>query len=309
VVIELALGLCNLACTHDTEVAAYIMDRLFCNGVFPAELPAAAFLAFQPGTGALVSVATDGIVRLVDLPGGGDDAGGAAPGAVVAIRELHDLRYKMWYKRDRARSAARRAAPAVALAALSPDGLWLAASVHGRVQLLGLASHRVVAQLAPAAEHSPLAALAFTADAAAVVAVAACNRVAAFSVPGGQPTEWTQRHAGSLPHRLLDLPGPVAGVAGSPAGAAAVLLFSPHAVCHVDMSKAPGQEAAGGRKRRARGAAAASPPGLNCRALYCADPVLLVQPVGRGEVLVVERAWEEVWRGLPPPLYRHRYGT
>ena len=25
--------------------------------------------------------------------------------------------------------------------------------------------------------------------------------------------------------------------------------------------------------------------------------------------LQVERTWEDVWRGLPAPAYRHRYGT
>jgi U3 small nucleolar RNA-associated protein 4 len=290
----------------------------------PADLPPAAHLAFQPGSNALVCTAVDGTVRLVRLPA--DDAqDGAADGApaeaaaqragevVHTIRELHDLRYRMWYKRDRGRSAARRAAPALGqgLAALSPDGRWLAAAVRGRVHLLCLNTHRVAAQLPPAGEPAALTALGFTGDGSRVVVATAANQVATYDVPSGQPSEWTRLYSGALPPRLLALPGPIAGLAANPAAPADVLLFSPEAVCHVDFGRAPGGEPGGGKRRagRERGARAPTPAGRNCRALYCADPVLHVQYLGAGEVLVVERAWAEVWRGLPPPLHRHRYGT
>jgi hypothetical protein len=37
--------------------------------------------------------------------------------------------------------------------------------------------------------------------------------------------------------------------------------------------------------------------------------VLAVAWISAREVLVVERAWADARRALPPPLYRHRYGT
>ena len=40
-VVQLVLGLCRLAMTQDTELAAYILDDLFKTGVFPARLPPA----------------------------------------------------------------------------------------------------------------------------------------------------------------------------------------------------------------------------------------------------------------------------
>jgi len=261
---------------------------------------------------------------VLHIPEPNDEKQGAssppAPATVQhTIRELHDLRYKMWYKRDRARSAARRFMPAVDLAAWSPDGEWLAVAVRGRIHLVALSSHRIAAQL-PASvgadQHAAtyITALGFTPDSSIITVVTSMNQVTAFDVPGGELTEWSQRHGAALPRRILTLPGPVNGIANSPAGPRAVLLFSPEALCHVDFA-APitNPELTRAKKRRQRegdvASVRATPAGENLRAVYCKDPVLYVEAVGEKEILVVERAWADVWKGLAPPLYRHRYGS
>lgn len=310
--------------------------------VLPADFPPASHLFFLPENDDLVAVAADGIVRVVSMLGTdkqptsvGDvsddekiekidteqeesdldqdeDKKEISAAAVHTIRDLHDLRYKMWYKRDRARSAARRAAPAVELAALSPDGRFLAAAVHGRVQLLPLKGHKIAAAIPPPAEHTPLAALGFTPDGGSLIIVTAANQMVAYQIPTGVPAEWSVQHPPeALPRRFLTLPGPVHGMAASPAGPSSVLLFSCDAVCHVDLA-APVSPEPSGKKRRQRDSAAvrtATPAGENCRALYCSDPVLHVGGLGGGDVVVVERPWREVHAGLAPPMYRHRYGT
>lgn len=280
----------------------------------PSDLPPATHLAFVAQTGNLVSAAADGTVRVLQFPSGSANGGGASEGVTVqsTIRDVHDLRYKLWYRRDRARSAARRLAPAIDLLTLSPDGQWMVASVRGRVQVVSVTTHRIVAQLPPLGEHATLAALGCTPDSSAVAVVTTTNQVASYQLPGGQPTEWTQRNAGSLPRRVLTLPGPVTGVACSPSGPGSVLLFSQEAVCHVDFNAPVTPELPSSKRKREKKSAAtqtATPEGENLRALYCSDPVLHVEAVGPREVLVVERPWTEVWKSLAPPMYRHRYGT
>ena len=292
----------------------------------PSDFPPAVYLFFQPEAEVLVAVAVDGTVRLVSLPSAAsavvvvgkeeEDDTPSSPTAQVlhTIRELHDLRYKMWFKRDRARSTARRAVPGVDLAALSPDGKLLAASVRGRVQLVPLTGHRIAAAIPPQTENVPLTALGFTPSGDALIMVTAANQVVAYQVPSGAPAEWTQKNPPeALPKRVLTLPGPVVGIAASPVGPSAVLLFSSEAVCHLDLA-APVPVEPSGKKRRHRkdGPAAvrtATPAGENCRALYCLDPVLHVQKLADGEVVVVEKSWSDVHRGLAAPMYRHRYGT
>lgn len=164
----------------------------------PADLPPASHLAFVPGaaggSSSLVACALDGTVRVVDLSahsGGAAGAAGAAdegddppaaaqqqqqhPGGVLVIRDIHNLRHKMWAKRERHKSAARRLAPALDLLSASPDGRWLAVAARQRVHLVDLRAARPSAvQLPPPCDPPrPITALAFTADSATLLAAAA----------------------------------------------------------------------------------------------------------------------------------------
>lgn len=80
-------------------------------------------------------------------------------------------------------------------------------------------------------------------------------------------------------------------------------------VCHINFSKPVPTEPKNKKRRREREVRMATPAGQNCRALYCNEPVLHVQFLDNRSLLVVERSWNEVWKGLAPPMYRHRYGT
>jgi U3 small nucleolar RNA-associated protein 4 len=302
------------------------------------DFPPAFDLYFKGGQGeesTLVALAADGTVRLLTMPShpsgttlhrrkdedseeDDEEKEVLAASLVHTIRELHDLRYKMWYKRDRARTTARKAVPLVEIAAISPDGRLLAVAVRGRVQLLPLDGNKITASIPPPADHVPLTALGFTPDSASLVMVTASTHVVAYQMPSGAPTEWSQEHPPeALPKRVLSFPGPVFGVAVSPTGPSAVLLYSSDAVCHVDFAATLPSEpsSSGRRKRRQREREAgnatrtATPAGENCRALYCSDPVLYVEALVGREVVVVERSWSDVYRNMAAPMYRHRYGT
>ncbi len=303
----------------------------------PPGVPPAAHLLFRPGgaPGArreLLAVAADGAVRVLRLPADADadaaNADNAADGAPAPVAELthtfpqlHELRWKMWAKRDRLRSAARRAWPAAEAPAASPDGRWLAAGARGRVALVDLAAggHRPPALLpAPPGGLPPLGALAFSADGTLLLAAPArpaAGPPAVYDVAAGAATAWSTALAAAPPARLAALPGPLAGAAFAPVPGppASLLLHSSGALCHLDAARPLGAEPGGSgaaKRRRARGGARdAAAPGLNGRALRATDPVLAVAWISAREVLVVERAWADARRALPPPLYRHRYGT
>jgi hypothetical protein len=171
---------------------------------------------------------------------------------------------------------------------------------------------------APPGGLPPLGALAFSADGALLLAAPArpaAGPPAVYDVAAGAATEWSAALAAAPPARLAALPGPLAGAAFAPAPGppASLLLHSAGALCHLDAARPLGAEPGGSgaaKRRRVRGGARdAAAPGLNGRALRAADPVLAVAWLSAGEALVVERPWADARRALPPPLYRHRYGT
>lgn len=316
----------------------------------PAELPPASHLAFLPGGSvSLVACALDGTLRIVhhggpegDAGGGSDPqdqgdstaAAGAAGGNVHVIRDIHNLRHKVWAKRDRHRSAARRFAPAVDLMAVSPDGRWLALAARQRAYLLDLHSPKPSAtQLPPASDPpAPFTALAFSADSSLLLAASAAApanppkvaipragtgcQLTVYDVATGQHSEWAQAHGQELSQHLRACQGPVRGISSCPTAPCSFLLFSHAVLFHVDTSKPlslnPYSLVAGGGKRRrgpSRPLQTTTPAGENCRQLLAEDPLLHVQHLGGGAVLVVERPWADVWAHLPAPVYRHRYGT
>lgn len=171
---------------------------------------------------------------------------------------------------------------------------WLAAVVRQRVHVLSLATHKLAHSLPPLAESQPpITAVAFTADSSMVVVAASTHQVAAYSLASGQPTEWTQQHAGSLPSKLLRMPGIISSITSCPAAPSSLFLSSSQACCHLDMGQPLEGEQGQGRKRRRsahKPVLASEPPGVNCRMIYCSDPVLSAAYLGPEALLVVSFA-------------------
>lgn len=310
-------------------------------GSLKGSLPPAAFLTFRPGhPSVLIAVAPDGLVRIVDT---------RDPQKQSTIRDLHDLRFKMWYKRDRSRSQARRLAPAITLCKVSPfDGKWLAAVVRNRIYLLDLDTNKISSQIlfsggsseqrgtSNTAANMPhaneqVASIAFSKwNGTQVLLVCTTrNHVSMYDCATGQPTAWTLKHpADSMPSRLVNFPGPIIGIVPIPRDEddATVVLYSNHAMCHIDFSVPLSNEPSAGReltamerrakprreyqeKQREEFQDLEPPTGENCRIVRNLNPILHVAKVGDGELLVVERSWAEVMANIAAPLYRHRFGT
>lgn len=105
-----------------------------------------------------------------------------------------------------------------------------------------------------------------------------------------------------------------------------LLVSSPGGLCHVDMTapltppvttKRPRhrpqhQQGSGqlqGSAQQQHGVDPRSACGVNGRLLLLENPCLLVGYWGPGQALMVEKPWADVLQQLPPPLYRHRYGS
>lgn len=175
-----------------------------------------------------------------------------------------------------------------------------------------------------ASEASPVTALEFSQDGSLLAVANAADQVAAYSVSSRAPTEWSAEHWGALGKLLGKLlpgtirglsfrPAPAAAGAAAAAGPASVLLHSAGALCHVDMTAPLSTDALSGKRRRGpakpRAGAEATAAGLNGRVLPLESPCLFLGFIGPSSALLVEKPWEEVLAELPPPLYRHRYGT
>lgn len=178
---------------------------------------------------------------------------------------------------------------------------WLAAVVRQRVHVLSLSTHKLVYSLPLLAEpQPPITAVTFTADSSLLVAAASTHQIAAYSLSTGQPTDWTQRHLGSLPSKLLKMPGTIISITSCPHAPDSLFLASSQACCHVDMAQPleSNAEQEQGRKRRRsahKPVLSSEPPGCNCRMIYCADPVLHAAYLGPEALLVVSGCCSALW--------------
>ena len=180
----------------------------------PEEVSAASKVAFintnddDDDCSFVVCSLKDGLIHVVTRLGLEDGAFKLG----YTIRDVHDLRYKLWAKRDRNKNSARQAAPVVEHLVPSPDGRWLAVVSRQRIMLVSTESHRIATQMTPLGDQAPIVALDFSSDSTSLVVVSSNNTLSVFDVVSGQPTEWTKKYADALMQRLKMIPGNVMGV-------------------------------------------------------------------------------------------------
>ena len=311
----------------------------------PENLSSIVFLCFTDGTKndenhhVLMALSLDGNIKLITLRNSSSDGMSTSAGTprdpeeksatVQNIRIIHDLRYKMWLKRDRTKTMARRMMPLVdpKLTAYNPKTNMLAVMVHGRIQVVSMQSQHLVIQIPPpVSDSNNVTALGFTSDGSILIAAVAKEPyLFAFEMPSGMPTKWLEQNMDVLSQKLsLGLPGPIRNIAPSPLSSKCVLLQSSHAVCYLDLDaplQSPDDRREHKRQYRPKKLASSTgtsfnvkmppsmPPGQNCRFLYSSNPLLFIKGIETHEIIAVERPWKDVHQHLPPPLYRHRYGS
>lgn len=220
-------------------------------------------------------------------------------------------------------TAADAAQPAVSSLAVSPDGSWLAAAAGANVELVSLGADGAMSHAGPllllsdadaGAGVAPVTSLAFSSDSSLLAVATASDVLAAYSVATRAPTLWSSEHAEPLGRLLGLLPGVVERLSFCPgAGAPSMLVQSAGGLCHVDLDAPVSADVLSSKRRRGpvrqRPGAAAAAAGLNGRVLPLDSPCLFLGYLSPSAALLVERPWEEVIASLPPPLYRHRYGS
>ncbi len=209
--------------------------------------------------------------------------------------------------------------PAVSCMAASPDGRTLAVATPTGVELLATPGLTVLRRLLLLGEPAPVTVLAFSPNSRFVAVGTAANGVTAYSSETGAPTAWSTRNGAALAELLQSLPGSVSGLSfrPTPEQPLSLLVHSPGGLCHIDMSAPlPGQAAPpssakerGARAKRGPGPEPAAELGRNGRLLRLQHSCLLLAHVSPSEALLLEKPWQDVLQELPPPLYRHRYGT
>jgi len=332
----------------------------------PSDLPPAAHLAFissseEGGEETLVMCTHTGIIHTLK-PSNNEDDDEDEPTIMAmdqTIKEIHNLRYKLWAKRDRGSNASRHAAPTVEKLTVSPDGRWLAVATRQRVVLLNLSTHTITAQFTPTSSVSgsgggivaaggdvntqhqqqhqaaPATALAFASDSKTLIAIDALKRVAMYDVHGGQPTPWSAENLPALTYKLSSvIPGRVVGISSRPGKSESLVLYGTSGLIHLDLKrqltdgnihqndddndedKSHSHSGGKGQGKRKRGRDKPVEPHLksNTRGhngrfvAWSSSAVVFVDFLSDKDVLLVEKPWEEIWRGVAPPLYRKRYG-
>jgi hypothetical protein len=288
--------------------------------------------AFSADSSLLFAVTGQGTVVAVD----------AVTGAVLALQQLAAASGGSGAKKQQHPqqqqqvwcSAMGWAMPRASAMAASPNGQLLAVATARGVELLSAADGasllQPLRQLSLLGEPSAITAVQFNATSRIIAVATAGNSLTAYDVSTGLPTQWSLQHQDLVGELMQQLPGSIEGLsfkpcadskAGQEGSTACVLAYSAGGFCHLDLEQPllPAQQevryGADGQplkpRRRPHGTAVspASAAGRNGRLLQLDASCLLVGHCSRGEVLLLEKPWQEVLQGLLPPVYRHRYGT
>lgn len=218
--------------------------------------------------------------------------------------------------------------------AVSPDGQWLATTDdHRRTHVFNLdaVSYHCVLPSFPQPAH----ALVFDTNAPSVLVLAlADNTLQVYDVEARTFPAWSRALAGALPPRFTGLHDPVLGaafdVAAAPATARSVLFWGATWLCRVKLDA--GTEYGGFEKKRRWGGKqllVRPPPSVkvgganavvlgeeqkivpqqNFKLVTHYRPLLFVDFIGPGELLVVERPLVDVLAQLPPAFFKPKYGA
>ncbi len=220
--------------------------------------------------------------------------------------------------------------PPVTHLCVSTDMQWLAVAVaaahHGSLQgaarttcvcVYGLEAQRVHALLPLPADGdvaSPVAAMTFAPAGDKLLAATGSKEVLLFDLEAGTRA-WAPTGLGAaLSERLRTMPGHLRALSMDPAaGLSAVLLHTPHALCHVDLTQPLTTDApptAQKKRRRVNGTdAGTGTHGSNGRVIALEQPCLFAAYFRPGTALLIERPWEAIMRALQPPLMRKRFGV
>ncbi|KAJ3795815.1 WD40-repeat-containing domain protein [Lentinula aff. detonsa] len=207
--------------------------------------------------------------------------------------------------------------------AVSADGQWLATSDdHCRTHIFNLDSiqHHCVL---PSFSH-PAQSIAFSSsDSSLLVLAFPNNTFQIYDVETRQFPSWSRELCDNLPKRFTQIHDPIIGVAFEPpapdapsqSSARFALFWGSTWLCKINFDDGPIKSYGFSRKRRRESfkpqknnhEGLEEPKELKMITQY--RPVLFVDYMGPGELIVVERPLVDVLANLPPAYFRHKYGA
>ncbi|KAG6891409.1 hypothetical protein C0992_007188 [Termitomyces sp. T32_za158] len=195
---------------------------------------------------------------------------------------------------------------------ISPDGQWLATSDdHARTHIFNLDSiqhHSVLPTFA-----KPTQVLAFDPREPNILIMAfPDNTLQVYNVESRQFPTWGKELCNTLPRRFTHAHDPVLGVAFDAAAPRYALFWGSTWICKLSLT---GSAPRGLTKKRRRESMKASSllsiddthRDLKMIAHY--RPILYLDSLASGELVVVERPLVDVLSDLPPAYFKHKYGA
>ncbi|KAF8078360.1 WD40-repeat-containing domain protein [Lyophyllum atratum] len=203
---------------------------------------------------------------------------------------------------------------------ISPDGQWLATSDdRARTHIFNLDSiqhHSVLPSFS-----KPVQVLTFDPKRPDILIMAfPDNSLQVYNVESRQFPAWGKELCNSLPKRFTNAHDPVLGVTFDPAEASLGVRATPRYalfwgstwICKLSLNDStPG----GLNKKRRRESVKLSAPSFTddtrgeCKMITHYRPILHVDFLAGGELIVVERPLVDVLSDLPPAYFKHKYGT
>jgi U3 small nucleolar RNA-associated protein 4 len=267
-------------------------------------------MEFIPHSDSLVLFINDGTIRVVESLKN-DDAS-----SDVVIRDVHDLRYKTWFKKDEGKSSARRECPMIDVVSMSTSGQYIALTVRNRVFILSVQNRRIMTQIpsiTTVKNGGHVAAMEFLENDSVIAIATSSGEIGLFDVSSGDMCALVGQDEARM--HDLDLDSAVIGMTAASASSKSVMVYTANALCHVNfgaklLDERVEAEKLGRRPRDKKlklgyGKAAT---GRNCRVLPSQHPLLFVHYSDPNNLIVIQKPWEHVWKAKTAPLVRQTYG-
>lgn len=269
-------------------------------------------LEFIPNTHSLIVCMVDGTIKIIDSVSDTDSA-------VNTIRDIHDMRFKTWFKKDAQKSLARRECAMMDVCRVSREGEYAAVALRNRVFIISLKTRHITTQI-PSFNMKPgsvITGIEFLENDTLIAIATSKSEMGLFDVSTGDACALPGRDPSQQELHDLELETTVLGITSSPASSKSVMVYSANALCHVDFDSPLVNEAEAAMKhgrrprdKKAKRGHERAAKNRNCRVLPCEHPLLYACSVHTNNLIVVQKPWESVWRlTQSAPLVQQRYGS
>ncbi|XP_073525687.1 uncharacterized protein [Phyllobates terribilis] len=253
----------------------------------PSKLPSAWSMAFTPDSSRLIVAGRDSLIHVVD-------AGTSKLSYVLTPR-----------RKDDNNEALSPVEPPIVKMLISSNGQWLAAvNCYGDIYIFNLEIQRQH-WFIPTLDGASVTAAGFHPRYNNILIITtSLNHVHDFDVEAKQWGKLSKRNTSSLPESFQNYPGEVIGLSFPPSATSlSVIVYSPRAMCLIDFEHPLELDTSfSGKKRKLHN--------QNSELFSFSNPVLFVGHLSATSMVVVEKPWKEVVRGLEAaPVHRHIYGT